>query len=95
MATVMILIQDNQLTFKKQTGTLVYADVGPLSLRRQPHIVVDTPDDNRVVYADLNMQLESSSKLKEVKPALSLHMCDHAGVHINYYDDENIVFLLV
>ena len=74
-------IQNSQVDLKNQTETLVYADVGPLSLGLQQHFLVDTPDDNRVVYAQINMNLESS-KLKEIKPSFSPHLCDHAGMYI-------------
>ena len=45
--------------------TLVYADIGPSSLRKNPHIIPN-PDDDQIEYAQVNHNLHTV-KLDEAK----------------------------
>ena len=58
--------QDAPVTLAGQVQTLVYADLGPLSLERQSHIIDNALDDNRVEYAQINTK--ASAELKKIQP---------------------------
>ena len=46
----------------------MYADLGPLSLERQNHIIEDTLDDDRVEYAQINTKASAAAKLRKIQP---------------------------
>ena len=71
-------MQDAPVTLvgQAQSLTLVYADLGPLSLQRQNDIIENALDDNRVEYAQINTKV--SAKLKKIQP-VSEDQCICAG----------------
>ena len=63
----MAQLQDAPATPTGQAQTLVYADLGPLSLERQIRVMENVLDDNQVEYAQINTEL--SANLKKNHPA--------------------------
>ena len=50
-----------------QKETLVYADIGPMSLKQRVHVPHLQLDDNRVEYAQLTVHADKDIKLQETQ----------------------------
>ena len=62
-----IHLQTDMKTQRQTPPALVYADIGTLSFDQTHRILVETPDDTRIEYAQINTHLSTPKDVQPVR----------------------------